>query len=236
MSKDPAFLLYHQDFYTGVSDMTNEEIGAYFLCLLIQASKGGITEKHMLIICKSQDVHNVVKSKFVLNYESNLLENLRLKTEIKKRKEYSESRSKNRKNKQNTDTIQDKQTKTYVNHMEDEDEIVNENKKEIDFEKIIQIFNFVCKDLPRVEKITVSRKKAISIIIKDHSLDKLELVFKLTSESDYLNGKISDWNANFDWIVKPNNFIKILEGNYKNKANEKQKPTFVTNRDTHREN
>ena len=30
-----------------------------------------------------------------------------------------------------------------------------------------------------------------------------------------LNGRT--WTADFDWITKPENFIKILEGNYENK-------------------
>ena len=125
MSKDPAFLFYHQDFFTGVSDMTNEEIGAYIKCMCVQASKGGITEKHMLIICNSYEVHNVVKNKFTFNSEIQLFENTRLKNELDKRKKYSESRSNNRKKVKNTATTDDNICKTYEKHMEDEDEIEN---------------------------------------------------------------------------------------------------------------
>ena len=132
MSKDPAFLFYHQDFFTGVSDMTNEETGAYIKCMCIQASKNGISEKHMSIICQSSEVHNLIKSKFVLNTETNLLENLRLKTEIEKRKKYSESRSNNRKK-----GLKDKEqslntSKSYDKHME------NENENEIEIESKIK--------------------------------------------------------------------------------------------------
>lgn len=143
MAKDPAFLLYHQDFYTGVSDMTNEEIGAYILCLCVQASKGGITEKHMLIICKTQEVHNVVKNKFMFNNETNLFENIRLKNEIEKRKKYSESRSNNRKGK--TKPIKNKPilSKSYVKHME------NENEKE----NIYKSFNHLYITVSDFEKL-----------------------------------------------------------------------------------
>lgn len=134
MSKDPAFLFYHQDFFSGVSDMTNEEIGAYVKCLCIQASKGGITEKHMLIICYSYEVHNIVKNKFVFNEETNMFENIRLRNEIEKRKKYSESRSNNRKK-----GLQEQKSKkdmliiskSYDNHMENENEIENEIKDEV---------------------------------------------------------------------------------------------------------
>ena len=114
MSKDPAFLFYHQDFFTGVSDMTNEEIGAYIKCMCVQASKGGITEKHMLIICNSYEVHNVVKSKFTFNDETELYENFRLKNELEKRKKYSESRSNNRKKVKITMPTDENICKTYV--------------------------------------------------------------------------------------------------------------------------
>lgn len=125
MSKDPAFLFYHQDFFTGVSDMTNEEIGAYIKCMCVQASKGGITEKHMLIICNSYEVHNVIKNKFTFNSEIDLFENTRLKNELEKRKKYSESRSNNRKKVKITAPTDNNICKTYDKHMEDEDEIEN---------------------------------------------------------------------------------------------------------------
>lgn len=138
MSKDPAFLFYHQDFFTGVSDMTNDEVGAYVRCLCIQASKGGITEKHMKIICNSSEVHETIKSKFVLNSETNLFENVRLRDEISKRKKYSESRANNRIGKKKETKPIKNTSKTYVPHMENEDEneIEDKNEKENAVEKI----------------------------------------------------------------------------------------------------
>lgn len=241
MSKDPAFLFYHQDFFTGVSDMTNEEVGAYIKCLCVQASKNGISEKHMSIICQSHEIHNLIKSKFVLNVETNLLENIRLKNEIEKRRKYSESRSINRKKtfiKPKEDTIISKSyvkhmkniSKSYVKHMENENEneieieieiedVIENKKPKIPFEEIIQIFNSVCVDLPRVEKLTELRKKNIESRVKENSLEVLGDVFRQVSESDFLCGKKTDFKASFDWIMKPANFVKILEGNYKNNKN-----------------
>lgn len=126
--------------------MTNEEIGAYLLCLLVQASKGMITEKHMLNICKRQEVHDIVKNKFLFNKELNGLENIRLKTEIEKRKKYSESRSNNRKGKTKEVKSEPILPKSYENHMENENEIINnsllstitilDDKKSISINKI----------------------------------------------------------------------------------------------------
>jgi len=151
MAKDPAFLLYHQDFYTGVSDMTNEEIGAYILCLCVQASKGGITEKHMLIICKTQEVHIVVKNKFFFNKELELYENLRLKSEIEKRKKYSESRSNNRKGKVKEPKKTNNISKSYVKHMENENEIENVYKSFNHLSITISDFEKLKNDFSEIE-------------------------------------------------------------------------------------
>ena len=137
MAKDPAFLFYYSDFFTGVADLTNEEVGAYIRCLCMQAAKGGVSEKHMLIICNSHEVHTAIKSKFQLNTETRLFENLRLKEEMEKRKKYSESRSNNRKSKEKKEVTHDEHmlniSKTYVKHMENEN--INEDRNEILFKK-----------------------------------------------------------------------------------------------------
>lgn len=137
MSKDPAFLFYYQDFFTGISDMTNEEAGAYIRCLCVQASKSGITEKHMKNICNSNEVHEYIKTKFVFNEETKLFENVRLREEISKRQKYSESRSNNRKSKVKEDDSLKNKSKTYVQHMENEDEneIEDINEKETEIKK-----------------------------------------------------------------------------------------------------
>ena len=101
--------------------------------------------------------------------------------------------------------------------------IIGKKKKEkIDFEEIVNIFNSVCVELPKVTKIIDSRKQAITKILDKNSLEELGIVFKNISESDYLNGKIVTWKADFDWILKPENFIKILENKYKNNSNGRQ--------------
>ena len=40
---------------------------------------------------------------------------------------------------------------------------------------------------------------------------------------------MNEWHATFDWIMKPSNFAKIIEGNYANKTKqEKQKKVSAT--------
>lgn len=121
MAKDPAFLFYHEDFFSGVSDMTNEEVGAFIRCMCVQASKGGISESHMKKICESHEVHMKIISKFIFNSLTELFQNERLKIEVEKRKAYTKSRANNRLSKKNDVII----SETYEKHMENENE--NEN-------------------------------------------------------------------------------------------------------------
>jgi hypothetical protein len=124
MAQDPAFLFYYQDFLVGTDDMDNDEVGAYIRCLCHQASKGCISEKHMMKICLRQDVFNSVSQKFSRNEDGNYC-NERLMLEISKRKAFAESRRNNRM-KKTSDIHMSKTSKTYVPHMENENE--NENK------------------------------------------------------------------------------------------------------------
>lgn len=92
-------------------------------------------------------------------------------------------------------------------------------KPKIEFQEIIDIFNSVCKDLPKAQTVGEKRKTAIRMILKNHSLEQIGDVFRNVSESDFLNGRVTNFTASFDWILKPDNFIKILENNYKNNKN-----------------
>lgn len=46
-----------------------------------------------------------------------------------------------------------------------------------------------------------------------------EIVDKI-KESDFLQGKNNKgWTVSFDWVIRPNNYPKVLEGNYDNRNN-----------------
>ncbi len=45
-------------------------------------------------------------------------------------------------------------------------------------------------------------------------------VIQIAAKSDFLNGKNNKgWKVDFDWLFLPNNFPKVLEGNYDNQTN-----------------
>lgn len=122
MAKDPAFLFYSGDFIAGTQFFTDEQVGKYIKLLCAQHLHGHLSEKHMIIICKSYD--NEIWEKFEKDADG-LYFNERMDTEILRRKAYSLSRSNNKagkvkakdeevtqlKNKKNSE-------KSYDNHME----------------------------------------------------------------------------------------------------------------------
>jgi len=106
-----------------------------------------------------------------------------------------------------------------------EDEIKEDNTNANKLaEGVVEYFNGVCVNLPKVVKLTDKRKKHILARLKEHSKEDIKKVIDLTAESNFLNGKNTNgWTASFDWIMDKSNFIKILENNYINKQNGKDR-------------
>lgn len=130
MSKDPAFLFYSSDFLTGTLLMSMEQKGKFITLLCIQHQKGHLSEKDMLHICGSYDED--VFTKFQKD-EQGKFYNIRLEEEVDKRKAYSESRRNNRKKKKDMNNT----SSSYVEHMENENEIEDliVKKKVVRFQK-----------------------------------------------------------------------------------------------------
>ena len=94
----------------------------------------------------------------------------------------------------------------------------NEKNINIVYSKLIETFHELCPDLPKVQKMTESSKKAVQRIAEKYGKSTIGEVLHKTGESDFLSGRSGSFTANFDWIFKPQNFVKVLEGNYRNKT------------------
>lgn len=115
-----------------------------------------------------------------------------------------------------------------------EKDIDKDIKKEIHIEKekviipystILEKYHSMCPSLPKVAKLTQQRKDAIKARFNEYNGQQtFEEVFKKVETSDFLTGRMEgrDFKASFDWIIKPSNFIKILEGNYDNRKSTKE--------------
>jgi hypothetical protein len=90
----------------------------------------------------------------------------------------------------------------------------------LDYKSIAETFNSTCQSLPKVRDITDQRKKAIRGASKRiEGAGGFEALFRKVESSDFLTGRNGGWTGcGFDWILKPANLTKILEGNYDNRA------------------
>jgi hypothetical protein len=118
MAKDPAVLLYTQDFLVGTLSMTDEQRGKYIYLLCLQHQKGKLTLVDLKTKLTDEDIE--VAERFPLQADGYYY-NQRMYDEALKRKNYTESRRNNRKGKTN-DIDKNDISKSYVKLMENEDE------------------------------------------------------------------------------------------------------------------
>lgn len=204
--KDPAVLFYFQDFLVGTEFMSDDEVGKYIRILCHQADKGALTHQQLRRICGGE-VPIDIMCKLRQDADGNYYQE-RMRMEREKRISYSESRRKNRSKDENI-------CKTYDKHMGNEDENINEDINEI--ESVIVLYHDLCEKMPKVLKLQGKRKGFVNARIKEYGIEKVTEVLRKAGQSDFLNGKNDRaWKADFEWIMRPENFLKILEGKYDN--------------------
>ena len=98
----------------------------------------------------------------------------------------------------------------------------NQAKKQdkIDFEKVRQQFNRLMEQqkIPKLKgKITGQRKAFFEARVRENGIVSVYRVMIKAAASNFLNGGgRNGWLANFEWIFRPNNFPKVLDGYYDN--------------------
>lgn len=86
----------------------------------------------------------------------------------------------------------------------------------IDYNYIFEQYNLICRGMTAVQKQSDSRKKAIKTrLTSGYTVQDIVEVFQKASQSSFLKGNNNrGWRADFDWLLKPDNMIKVLEGKY----------------------
>ena len=97
-----------------------------------------------------------------------------------------------------------------------------EEEAKNDFDEIISFFNEQMKGkaIPQVALKTPERRQALEILMAQTGIDMdaVKQAIMNAAESDFLNGKgQKGWIADFDWIIVPQHFQKVLENFYRNK-------------------
>lgn len=133
------------------------------------------------------------------------------------------------------ETVNDDNEEQEGDIIEDEEEApaAEENKEQeseeeplpkgvtINYGKLLAFFNEMMKGqvIPTLKIITQKRKNNINARCREYGKNAIFEAISKAAKSDFLNGKNNrGWVADFDWIFRPNNFPKVLEGNYDNKA------------------
>lgn len=106
-------------------------------------------------------------------------------------------------------------------------------ERKIDFEKVRQQFNRIMegKKMPKVKaKITAQRQAFFEARVREYGIIAVYRVMIKASQSNFLNGGGNKaWVANFEWIFRPNNFPKVLDGYYDNKPEPEPSKTEQSN-------
>lgn len=119
--------------------------------------------------------------------------------------------------KPNKDQVKDQAT------TDSKKELIKKNYKKDIYSEIAERFNSTCSGLSKVIKVTDKRKKVIDARLKEYDQETIYKVFDIASSNRFLNGDNNrGWKADFDWLINPNNFIKVLEGNYSNQEQQIQ--------------
>lgn len=63
-----------------------------------------------------------------------------------------------------------------------------------------------------------TRAKSLRARIREYGVDKVIEAVRMVYNSDFLLGRKTDFQITFDWFVKPNNFAKVVSGNYNNRV------------------
>ena len=97
------------------------------------------------------------------------------------------------------------------------------DKSDLDFDRFMEYFNSELEKansvVPHLVSITPQRKNHIRARCREYGKKKLAEAVQKAAASGYLNGNNDrGWVATFAWFIRPNNFLKVLEGNYDNKT------------------
>lgn len=101
-------------------------------------------------------------------------------------------------------------------------------------DEVVSQFNSICVSLNKVSGMTEPRRKAVQSALQAVGQEKLTELFRKAEASDFLTKRNSTgWKAGFDWLMKPENYTKVLEGNYDNRNGAQAVQTDYTNGGLH---
>lgn len=88
------------------------------------------------------------------------------------------------------------------------------------YAEIKNLYHSICISFPKIKTIDGNRKKAVGARWRTYrNLDVFKEMFEIAENSSFLKGENDrNWSADFDWMMKPTNFSKIMEHKYDNRT------------------
>lgn len=102
----------------------------------------------------------------------------------------------------------------------------------IDYAYIQEQWNTICTSLPKLERMTPSRKSRIRSVLKqaDLSVEDFIKCFKIIACTPFLSGQTDQFRAGFDWLTSSSkNATKVWEGFYSRTYQEKRDHELIRN-------
>ena len=95
--------------------------------------------------------------------------------------------------------------------------VSQDNNDKLNYQEVLKLFNTICCKLNGVRALSDQRKQLIKS--REKTLKKLNVeynrYFATVAEIPFLNGENDrGWKADFDWLLKETNMLKVLEGKY----------------------
>lgn len=101
-------------------------------------------------------------------------------------------------------------------------------KVKVNCQEVVDLYNTICTSLPAVRELSDARRKVIISRVRKYGLEKIVTVFQSAEASSFIKGNNGrNWVANFDWLMKEANMVKVLEGNYADKDNGRGRKEMV---------
>ena len=99
---------------------------------------------------------------------------------------------------------------------------IEKDKKINKYNNVIEIYNTYCTNLAQVQKLTEKRKIAINKLLKEINIEQFKEICVIANKSDFLTGNNDrNWKADFDFVIRPDKAVSILEGKYNFKKKDK---------------
>lgn len=124
------------------------------------------------------------------------------------------------------DTDSETRYKSNTSNSQSDDVTCETQSVSLDIKEIAEAWNELQSlGIKPISKMNSSsaRYRKLSARIREYGKDKVLLAIEQIKASNFLQG-LNDrgWAITFDWFVMPNNFVKVLDGNYSNRVTREQ--------------